>query len=206
LGRNSSGPERRQGDAPEHHGELAADLLREPIRPGGGTPTQRLLPDTEGLSEKNAGHSVHQAFGIGDFPGNRISSKGKDSRMGAALETTASAGLWKSHRGYWIAVPFAAAWILSVLSWLGICSGGCEETHLYRIFGLPLSPLGVGYFTLCGLAFLTRNRFRFSGFLVPVLLSGALGSEFVLVWYQKYVIGRWCPLCVGIALSVVTAC
>ncbi len=126
--------------------------------------------------------------------------------MGAALETTASAGLWKSHRGYWIAVPFAAAWILSVLSWLGICSGGCEETHLYRIFGLPLSPLGVGYFTLCGLAFLTRNRFRFSGFLVPVLLSGALGSEFVLVWYQKYVIGRWCPLCVGIALSVVTAC
>ena len=111
-----------------------------------------------------------------------------------------------SPRGYWIAVPFAAAWILSVLSWLGICSGGCEETHLYRLFGVPLSPLGVGYFTLCGLAFLTRNRIRFSGFLIPVLLSGALGSEFVLVWIQKYVIGRWCPLCVGIAFSVGTAC
>ena len=105
-----------------------------------------------------------------------------------------------------MAVPFAAAWILSVMSWLGICSDGCEETHLYRIFGFPLSPLGVGYFTLCGLAFLTRNRFRFSGFLIPVLLSGALGAEFVLVWIQKYTIGRWCPLCVGIALSVVTAC
>ena len=112
----------------------------------------------------------------------------------------------RSPRGYWIAVPFAAAWILSVLSWLGICTDGCEETHLYRIFGFPLSPLGVGYFTLCGLAFLTRNRFRFSGFLIPVLLSGALGSEFVLVWFQKYVIGRWCPLCVGIALSVAMAC
>jgi protein-disulfide isomerase len=92
------------------------------------------------------------------------------------------------------------------MSWLGICSDGCEETHLYRLFGIPLSPLGVGYFTLCGLAFLTRNRFRFSGFLIPLLLSGALGSEFVLVWIQKYVIGRWCPLCLGIALSVVTAC
>ena len=103
-------------------------------------------------------------------------------------------------------MPFAAAWILSVLSWLGICTDGCEETHLYRIFGFPLSPLGVGYFTLCGLAFLTRNRFRFSGFSIPVLLSGALGSEFVLVWFQKYVIGRWCPLCVGIALSVAMAC
>ncbi|MHB1011921.1 MAG: thioredoxin domain-containing protein [Desulfobacteria bacterium] len=103
-------------------------------------------------------------------------------------------------------MPFAAAWILSSMSWLGICSGGCEDTHLYRLFGFPLSPLGVGYFTLCGLAFLTRDRFRFSGFLIPVLLSGALGAEFVLVWIQKYVIGRWCPLCVGIALSVATAC
>ena len=111
-----------------------------------------------------------------------------------------------SVRGYWIAVPFAAAWILSAMSWLGICSGGCEETHLYRLFGFPLSLLGVGYFTLCGLAFLTRNRFRFSGFLIPVLLSGALGSEFVLVWIQKYVIGGWCPLCVGIAFSVALAC
>ncbi len=122
------------------------------------------------------------------------------------METTAAAGPGRSVRGYLIAVPFAAAWVLSVMSWLGICSDGCEETHLYRIFGLPLSPFGVGYFTLCGLAFLTRNRIRFSGFLIPVLLSGALGSEFVLVWIQKYVIGRWCPLCVGIALSVATAC
>ena len=122
------------------------------------------------------------------------------------MERTASGGPGKSARGYWIAVPFAAAWILSAMSWLGICSDGCEETHLFRLFGFALSPLGVGYFTLCGLAFLTRNRFRFSGFLIPLLLSGALGSEFVLVWIQKYVIGRWCPLCLGIALSVVTAC
>ena len=122
------------------------------------------------------------------------------------MEATASAGPGKSARAYWFAVPFAAAWILSAMSWLGICSDGCEETHLYRLFGIPLSPLGVGYFTICGLAFLTRNRFRFSGFLIPVLLSGALGSEFVLVWMQKYVIGRWCPLCVGVALSVATAC
>src|SRR5512140_3731735 len=111
-----------------------------------------------------------------------------------------------SLRGYWITVPLAAAWILSAMSWLGLCSDGCEETHLYRLFGFPLSPLGVGYFTLCGLAFLTRNRIRFSGFLIPLLLSGALGSEFVFVWIQKYVIEKWCPLCVGIALSVVTAC
>ena len=125
---------------------------------------------------------------------------------GIGMETTAMAGPGKSARGVWIAVPLAAAWILSVLSWLGICSDGCVETDLYRFFGIPLSPLGVGFFTLCGIAFLTRNRFRFSGFLIPLLFSGALGSEFVLVWIQKYVIGKWCPLCVGVALSVATVC
>ena len=125
---------------------------------------------------------------------------------GTGLEKTAAADPWKSARGYWIALPLAAAWILSAMSLLGICSDGCEETHLYRLFGFPLPPFGLGYFTLCGLAFLTRNRFRISGALVPVLLSGALGAEFVLVWIQKYVIGRWCLLCVGIGLSVATAC
>ena len=122
------------------------------------------------------------------------------------METTVSAGPGKSVRGYLIAVPFAAAWVLSAMSWLGICSGGCEETHLYRLFGILLSCLGLGYFTLCGVAVLTRDRFRFSRFMIPVLLSGALGSEIVLIWIQKYVIGRWCPLCVGIAFSVVIAC
>jgi hypothetical protein len=41
---------------------------------------------------------------------------------------------------------------------------------------------------------------------VSVLLAGALGSELVFVWIQKFVIGRWCSLCVGIAVSVVAAC
>jgi len=122
------------------------------------------------------------------------------------MEAAASAAPGKSIRGCWIAVPIAAAWLLSVMSWLGICSDGCEETHLYRLVGFPLSLLGIGYFTLCGVAILTRDRFRLSGFLIPVLLSIALGSEFVLVWIQKVDIGKWCQLCVGIALSVVIAC
>lgn len=105
----------------------------------------------------------------------------------------------------WIAIPIAAAWVLSVMSWLKICSGGCEEADMYRLFGLPLGPIGIAFFTVCGFALLTRNRFRFSGYLLVLLLSGALGSEVVFLWIQKYVIGRWCQLCVGIALSVVTA-
>jgi hypothetical protein len=78
--------------------------------------------------------------------------------------------------------------------------------QLYRFFGIPLPPFGVGYFALCGLAFLGSTRSEYAGFAVSLLLSAALGSEFVLVWIQRFVIGKWCPRCVGIALCVVAAC
>jgi len=90
----------------------------------------------------------------------------------------------RSPRGYWIAVPFAAAWILSVCPGSGSAPTVARKRICTAFSDFPFPPR-VGYFTLCGLAFLTRNRFRFSGFLIPVLLSGALGSEFVLVWFRS---------------------
>ncbi len=107
----------------------------------------------------------------------------------------------------WLAlVSIAAALLLSTLSWLGICTEACAEAHLYRLFGVPLPPLGVGFFALCGLALLAGRRSSHAGFALAVLLAGALGSELVFLWIQKYVIGRWCPLCVGVAVSVAAAC
>jgi len=102
--------------------------------------------------------------------------------------------------------PVAAAWVLSVLSWLGVCLDDCEAAHMYRLFGIPLPPFGVAYFAVCGLAWIAGRRFRFSGFLFLLLLSGALGSEIVFLRVQQRDIGQWCPLCVGIAVSVVAAC
>ncbi len=103
-------------------------------------------------------------------------------------------------------VPSAAALVISALSWMGICADACAEAHHYRLFGVPLPPFGVAYFALCGLAFLSRRRFRLAGLAVAVLLAGGLGSEFVFVWIQKFVIGKWCPWCVAIAASVAAAC
>ncbi len=103
-------------------------------------------------------------------------------------------------------VPIAAALLLSVLSWAGVCTDACAEMHRYRLFGAPLPPFGVGYFVLCSLAFLARRRSGVAAFALNVLLAGALGSESVLVWIQKFVIGTWCPWCVGIAVCVVAAC
>jgi hypothetical protein len=122
------------------------------------------------------------------------------------MESTASTGSGNGVRDFLALVPIAAALLLSGLSWIGICTDDCVEMHLYRLFGVPLPPFGAGFFALLGLAFLARRRFKFAGSAVSVLLAGALGSELVFVWIQKFVIGRWCSLCIGIAVSVVAAC
>ncbi len=122
------------------------------------------------------------------------------------MEETVSTGPGRPLRDSPALVPIAAAFLLSALSWTGICTDACAEMHLYRFFGLPIPPIGAGYFAACSLAFLARRRSGYAGVAVTVLLAGALGSELVLVWIQKFVVGRWCPLCVGIAVSVAAAC
>ncbi len=102
--------------------------------------------------------------------------------------------------------PIAAAAVLSVLSWLGVCAGGCIDTALYRMFGAPLPPFGVAYFVLCAIACIGSNRYKIFRTVLATLLFGALGAEIVFLWIQKFEIGKWCPLCVGIALSVAVAC
>jgi len=87
-----------------------------------------------------------------------------------------------------------------------VCTGGCAEAHRYRLFGAPLPPLGAAFFSFCILALLLRRRLAYADAVLVLLLSGALGSEIVFLWTQKFVIGEWCRLCVGIALSVATAC
>jgi hypothetical protein len=102
--------------------------------------------------------------------------------------------------------PIGVAVVLSTLSWLGVCTGGCVETSLYRMFGAPLPPVGIGFFVLCGTACIVGNRYGIFRLVLAALLFGALGAETVFIWIQKFDIGKWCQLCVGIALSVATAC
>jgi uncharacterized membrane protein len=99
----------------------------------------------------------------------------------------------------------AAGLAISAFDWAGVCTEACAETSLYRLFGLPLPPLGTAYFALCGIAFALRRRHRAFGAALAVLLSGGLGAEIVFTWIQASVIGRWCPMCVGVGLCVAAA-
>jgi len=110
---------------------------------------------------------------------------------------------WRRHLPL---APIAAALVLSVMSWLGVCTGDCLETSLYRLFGVPLPPVGVAFFVVCGAACVAANRYGILRTALAGLLSGALGAEIAFLWIQKFRIGHWCPLCVGIAASVAAAC
>ena len=99
----------------------------------------------------------------------------------------------------------SAGLALSLLDWVGVCTEACAETSLYRFFGLPIPPLGAAYFTLSGAARLAARRHPFFRTALAVLLAGGLGAEAVFTWIQAAVIGRWCPMCVGVA-ACVAAC
>ena len=103
----------------------------------------------------------------------------------------------------WLAI--LAGLILSVVSLLKICSS-CSETGQYRIFGLDFGWFGIVFFAvMLGILFL-RHRFRWLDWILALMLFGAAGAEVHFIWIQKYEIGQWCPICLGLASSVFLGC
>jgi protein-disulfide isomerase len=103
----------------------------------------------------------------------------------------------------WLAL--LAGLTLSVLSGLKICTSLCSETAKYSIFGMDFGWFGCAFFGLLILLSVVRERIPFAGALLLYGVSAALGAELRLIWIQKYVIGSWCPVCLGIAAMVATA-
>jgi hypothetical protein len=95
-----------------------------------------------------------------------------------------------------------AGLLLSIVSWLRLCSGACAESHNWRFFGGPIENLGLLFFIPANILFWLswRNVWLFS--LVGLMLFGALGAEIHFILVQKYKIGAWCPVCLSIAASV----
>ncbi|KIE44260.1 hypothetical protein SE37_15620 [Geobacter soli] len=103
----------------------------------------------------------------------------------------------------WIAA--IAGLSLSVISLLKICSA-CSETGQFSILGLDFGWFGITFFAVLATAVALRRRFHTAELLVVLLLLAAAGAEIRFIWLQKYVIGEWCPVCLGIAAAVSGGC
>jgi thiol-disulfide isomerase/thioredoxin/uncharacterized membrane protein len=106
---------------------------------------------------------------------------------------------------YIVSLAILAGLILSVVSWLRICSEECAETHNYRLLGFPFEYIGLTFFPLVGILHLFSRNSQNLRYLVALLLVGALGAEAMLVLVQKYMIKSWCPVCLSIATCIFIA-
>lgn len=103
----------------------------------------------------------------------------------------------------WLAL--LAGFGLSIASQLKICSA-CSETARYRIIGMEFGWFGISWFAVLMLLQLLGKRWTSFGVIVPLSLLAAAGAETHFIWIQKYEIGQWCPICLGIAASLFFAC
>lgn len=98
-----------------------------------------------------------------------------------------------------------AGFALSIVSWMRICSQACSEGHNYRLFGFTFEAVGLTFFPILAITHLLSLKFPALKTIVGWMLCGALGSEVMFIYVQKYKIGAWCPVCLAIAASLAVA-
>lgn len=102
-----------------------------------------------------------------------------------------------------VALVIGAA--LSVLSALHICTQACTAGHKYRLYGWSFEAVGMCFFISAIALHLASIRYSKCSALVAGMLAAAVGAEGMFIYAQKYIIGSWCPICLGIASSVMLA-
>ena len=91
---------------------------------------------------------------------------------------------------------------LSLLSTSDLCMGGCSALSDYRLFGTSFVIGGSIYaLLLMGTAYFTKRANKFH-WLVDILVSVGLGAEIWFISIQKYVVQKWCPICLSIAATL----
>lgn len=100
----------------------------------------------------------------------------------------------------WIAI--GVGFVLTLLSWTGTCTEACEESHSYRIFGLSFESVGFLYFLLLSIGYALSPQSKPMALFTGIILAGGLGAEILFLLIQRYALHHWCPICLGIAASI----
>lgn len=105
---------------------------------------------------------------------------------------------------YLTGVAIFSGFFLTIYSWIGTCES-CGPIHQYRLFHLDFEWIGIVYFLLLIVSFILSRSIPFFAFITGLVLASGLGSEIMFIQVQKYGIGSWCPICLGIAGSLLVA-
>ena len=105
-----------------------------------------------------------------------------------------------------ISLAISAGLVLSIMYMFDVCTEACSEAASFKIFGLNFSLFGVFFFAAAFVIIAIRKHYTVANLLLLVLFFSAAGAELHFVWLQKYVIGKWCPICLSIATSVYCGC
>lgn len=106
-----------------------------------------------------------------------------------------------AHRSfYWAAgLTLLVGFSLCLVSLFKLCSQSCNQTHLWRFWGLHFETVGLIFFPVLIISHFASWNNRFFGNLATGLLCGAVGAELLFIGVQKFKIGHWCPVCLSIA-------
>lgn len=89
---------------------------------------------------------------------------------------------------------------------LDICTEACSDAAAFTIFGLNFSLFGVIFFIAAFIPIAIRKRLPAAHLILLLMFFSAAGAELHFIWLQKYVIGKWCPICLVIASVVYSGC
>jgi uncharacterized membrane protein len=111
--------------------------------------------------------------------------------------------------------------VLQFLLWLAISTGAlatlfsliqemcladaCKDTAIFTIFGINMGWFGIAYFSCILILNWLRKKLFLMDWALSAMVFAGVGSEFRLLWIQKYIIGSWCPFCVTICCAIFIA-
>jgi protein-disulfide isomerase len=91
---------------------------------------------------------------------------------------------------------------LSGLSATGLCKGACSALSDFRLFGNDFAVGGAVYAVLILIAVYFAEKNDIFNLVVNLLIAAGIGAELWFIAIQKFIVLKWCPVCLLIATSL----